>query len=377
WVHLATTFDANGQMVNYLNGVNVGEITIFPQTPIETNTEPFIIGLAPWDLLSYEFVGNLDEVRIWNVARTEQQIKNDMFHTLSGNETGLVANYNFNSDNDSIVHDNAPNILNGVLKNSTSNCFSWATSYAPVGNSIMRNKTDINASWYGKIPDTYSYAVTTNGLSLITSIAAKEFWKYVVFGHNNGNGKTNADAPISAPVDFERLSRVWYVNKGGTFNSQVVFNITEAAGGGAALTSGGADSLYTLLVRDDSTGLFQALYSATTVMGNTVLFDKVDLQDKYYTLGYSSHKLAPTASIEENRNCINPKIYPNPANNCLSIELIQKSEITIFELSGKIVFSTSLEKGVNQIPISNLAKGIYFLKTNTNSNVNTQKIIIN
>ncbi|MFH0895706.1 MAG: LamG-like jellyroll fold domain-containing protein [Bacteroidota bacterium] len=376
WVHIATTFDANGQMVNYLNGVNVGETTVFPQSPIAANTDPFIIGLAPWDLLSFEFVGNLDEVRIWNVARTAQQIKDDMFRMLKGNETGLVAYYNFNADTDSVVHDFASNTLNGILKNSQATCFTWAPSYAPVGDSAMSLKNGLAASWYGKDPDLYTYAITTNGLSLITSIPEKDFQKYVLFGHNNGVGKTNADAPPTAPLDFERMSRVWYVNQGGVFESQVVFNILDGAGGGATLTSAGADSLYTLLVRDDSTGNFMPMYAATTVMSNTVLFDKVTLQDKYYTLGYSSKRLAQTAAISETEGKKHTLIYPNPVKENLFVNVTDDSEITLFELSGKAVYNSFFKKGLQQIPVHSFSKGIYFIRIQTSANTETQKIVL-
>jgi hypothetical protein len=41
------------------------------------------------------FEGMIDEVRIWNVARTKSQIQSNMDNTLSGSETGLVAYYKF------------------------------------------------------------------------------------------------------------------------------------------------------------------------------------------------------------------------------------------------------------------------------------------
>jgi hypothetical protein len=376
WVHIATTFDANGQMINYLNGVSVGEITVFPQTPIASNSEPFVIGLAPWDLLSYEFTGDLDEVRVWNVARTGQQIRDDMFRTLKGNEAGLVACYNFNSDNDSVVHDLSSNALNGILKNSGSSCFSWATSYAPVGDAIMSNTHDLNASWFGKDPDLYTYAVTTNGLSMISEIGDQEFRKYVVFGHNNLSGKTNADAPAAAPADFERLSRVWYVNQGGNMVSQLVFNIQDAAGGGATLTSGGADSLYTLLVRNDSTGSFTPLYAATNVMGNTVLFDGVALHDQYYTLGYSSERLAETASLGESANRGAFRAYPNPVHETLYLQLPQQATVSLSDMSGRCVFSAVYSKGTTAVAMNGLQKGLYILSIQTDDTRETQKIIL-
>jgi hypothetical protein len=42
------------------------------------------------------FSGTIDEVRIWNVARTQSQIQSTMNTTLVGNESGLVAYYRLN-----------------------------------------------------------------------------------------------------------------------------------------------------------------------------------------------------------------------------------------------------------------------------------------
>lgn len=376
WIHIATTYDANGKMTNYINGVNIGEIDVFPQTAIVSNTSPFIIGLAPWDILSYEFTGNLDEIRVWNVAKTTQEIKDGMFHQLKGNETGLIAYYNFDEDVDSIVHDNGLNHLNGILHNSTSTCFSWADSYAPVGDSIMAEQYDINASWYGKNADQYTYAITQNGLSLITSIGEKEFSKYIVFGHNNETGVTALDAPANAPPDFKRLSRVWYVNKGGEFGSQVVFNLLDAASGATMLTSGGADSLYTLLVRDDISGVFQPLMCASQVMGNTILFNNVNLENKYYTLCYTSEKLIGTGINDDIEIKYFAKIFPNPAHNNLFLELPEKAEISISDLSGRLLKNYFEEKGINKIDISEFSKGIYVLGIQYKSQIEKRKISI-
>lgn len=374
WVHLVTTYDASGQMVNYLNGENVGEITVFPQTPIAANTEPFIIGLAPWDLYSYEYVGNLDEVRVWNVARTQTQIREDMFRPLTGMETGLVAYYNFDRDVDSVIHDKAPNHLNGLLHNSASSCFWYAPSYAPVGDSVLRLHHDLQASWYGKNPDQYTYAITTNGLSMITSIGAKEFEKYVVFGHNNATGTSTQGAPAGAPAGFERLARVWYVNKGGSVPSQLVFNLTDAAAGGAMLTSGAADSLYTLLVRNDSTGTFTPLARATQVMGATVLVSGIDVQDQYYTLAYSP---VPFAGVDESAAINAPqgiRVFPNPVQETLFVELHEEAEVTLCEVSGRIVCSRHQVGGTVSIPVAHLRRGVYVLSVKTGRGIETQKI---
>lgn len=375
WIHFATTFNANGQLINYVNGVNVGEITIFPQSAMVSNNRPFVIGLAPWDLYSFEFTGGIDEVRIWNVEKSAQDIRKAMFHQLTGSELNLVAYYNFNNDIDSVVHDGSQNAINGILQKSTNPAFSWAVSDAPIGNLTMAKMSDIQASWFGKNADQFTYAITQNGLSLITNIGRKQFWKYVVFGHNNASGKTSQNAPTNAPGDFERLSREWYVNQTGDVASQVVFNLQDAAAGGSMLNVGAPDSLYVLLVRNDTTENFTPLFTASQVMGNTVLFNNIFLKDKYYTLGYSSVRLAETTSIENlEKNSV--KVFPNPATNVLYVESRFASILSIYDISGRLVLKEKISGGSEMIDVSALNRGVYVVRLEANNEIETLKLII-
>jgi len=61
--------------------------------------------------------GEMDEVRVWNYARTEQQIRANLFTTLTGKEPGLVGYWNFDNGN---ADDLAPGHHNGkVFGNAT------------------------------------------------------------------------------------------------------------------------------------------------------------------------------------------------------------------------------------------------------------------
>lgn len=85
WVHLAGTYDGAAWRI-YKNGALVA-------------TAPSVIGAIPtpsgWAIGAHEgvdrfFQGSLDEVRIWNVARTEAEIAACRGKGLRGDETGLV-----------------------------------------------------------------------------------------------------------------------------------------------------------------------------------------------------------------------------------------------------------------------------------------------
>lgn len=96
WNHVAVTLDAITQEGKiYLNGVLSGTatITINPSTlGVLTN---HYIGRSNYVADPY-FKGSLDNVTIWNTVRTNDEIKSDMTTAVTGTETGLVANYDFN-----------------------------------------------------------------------------------------------------------------------------------------------------------------------------------------------------------------------------------------------------------------------------------------
>lgn len=79
--------------------------------------------------------GQMDEVRIWNIVRTEAQIKKNMHRTLVGNESGLKTYYKFDQSSDAYLPDVSRKSQQAQLKyfaltGTTSN---WVESTAPVG----------------------------------------------------------------------------------------------------------------------------------------------------------------------------------------------------------------------------------------------------
>jgi hypothetical protein len=86
WNHIAVTFDGTNRR-HYIDGEIVGT---FPETgPLTTSTSAMRIGSD----VSWQFTpsGAIDEVRLWNVARTTDQIRNTINVPLSAATPGLVA----------------------------------------------------------------------------------------------------------------------------------------------------------------------------------------------------------------------------------------------------------------------------------------------
>ena len=82
----------------FMDGVSIGTLAV--GTALSSN---YRISLGQeWDNLSPSdfYTGELDELRVWDVARTQSQIKANMHSKLTGSETGLIGYYNFNQGTD-------------------------------------------------------------------------------------------------------------------------------------------------------------------------------------------------------------------------------------------------------------------------------------
>ena len=78
-----------------------------------TDESDLVIGKgdAQWSMGEF-FDGMIDEVRLWNVARSSQEIQSAMNGTLTGQEPGLVAYWNFEGDS---AQDRSPHGNDGGL----------------------------------------------------------------------------------------------------------------------------------------------------------------------------------------------------------------------------------------------------------------------
>ncbi|MDA9563907.1 LamG domain-containing protein [Flavobacteriales bacterium] len=94
WYHLAIVRESGiGKL--YVNGVQEGSVA---STQNITGASNVFLGM---DATGVEFLhGIIDEVRIWNIARTQTQIRDNMCRQLTGTETGLVGYWPMNEGAD-------------------------------------------------------------------------------------------------------------------------------------------------------------------------------------------------------------------------------------------------------------------------------------
>lgn len=81
-------------------------------------------------------------------------------------------------------------------------------------------------------------------------------------------------------------------------------------------------------------------------------------------------------NISENKN-LGANIYPNPATDYIIIKNSDNSEISISDVTGKILFKTTSDSDNFKINTSDFKTGIYFVTLKSNNQIYTQKFVKN
>ena len=193
WSHVAVTYDsASTTMTLYINGAVVSQSATVPQyTASNMQIGAFISGAV--------FNGDIDEVRIWNIARTTEQISGAKFCELQGTETGLVSNFKFNQGFSAAANPTVTTLTNAVsggttgtltnfaLTGSTSN---WlAGSPVTTGSVVPSAPTVTSPVAYAQGATPTALTATTGGTGLL--------WYTVSTG---GTGSTSAPTPSTSTV---------------------------------------------------------------------------------------------------------------------------------------------------------------------------------
>ncbi|MGB0887144.1 MAG: LamG-like jellyroll fold domain-containing protein [Vicingaceae bacterium] len=136
WNHIAIVRDLTSMQLRwYINGVltNQGAASYAAAT---AGTNDVTIGSGYVD----NYDGEIDELRIWNTARTQTNIRDKMCSKLSVNEPGIVAYYNFDNGAGTTLNNLTYSTSNGTVNNGPS----WSTSGAPIGDNSAHVYT---ANW--------------------------------------------------------------------------------------------------------------------------------------------------------------------------------------------------------------------------------------
>ncbi|MFQ6043812.1 MAG: LamG-like jellyroll fold domain-containing protein, partial [Candidatus Poribacteria bacterium] len=167
WLHFAAVLDkTDSEIALYLNGELVGvelvqDIQSFSDFAEAGFILTYLIGHYgdPWKYLD----GQIDEARIWSIARSQEEIQDTMYGELEGTEEGLVGYWKFNEAGGTIAYDSSPNGNNGALVGDA--YFARKVFVSPDGSDITGDGTAENP--YQTI-QTGIFNTPTGGMVMVT-----------------------------------------------------------------------------------------------------------------------------------------------------------------------------------------------------------------
>jgi len=170
WYHLALVYDGTNLIV-YINGTEAGSTGASGQ--ITNEFVPLYVGRLVFQTTNFDLDGQADEVGLWNVALTAEQIQDYMYADLTG-EGGLVGYWNFNEGSGEIANDGSGNDNDGLIYGAN-----WSTNIPFQGIYISDQQIEedeelnMDLSYLGETmtfeaySDTSAVSAVINGQSLL------------------------------------------------------------------------------------------------------------------------------------------------------------------------------------------------------------------
>jgi ELWxxDGT repeat protein len=208
WHHVAAVYDGF-TMKLYIDGVLDGQRATNDR--IATNNFDVWIGANAAEP-GRNFAGQLDEFRVWNVARSENDIKANMKRSIDENSLGLLAYWKFDESAGTTIVDASGGDNNGTLANSSGS--SWQEDLSPVESTDPNAPPDNNgnpdspdgededdgikfATW-NQLDSFVNQLYQQNPLGPITKLALKSAFDVFELGEIDPNNTITATGEFSS-----------------------------------------------------------------------------------------------------------------------------------------------------------------------------------
>lgn len=149
WQHVAVTYNGASDVRMWIDGVEqTVTYTVAPSGNLGANGAVTIGNIA--GTLNRAFEGEIDEVRLWNVARGESDIQDGKDRVLSGSEPGLVGYWALDEGNGSLAGDGSASGSDGAVTDAL-----WVQGVVLYATGLAENGDD--DMWADKSPRIASF----------------------------------------------------------------------------------------------------------------------------------------------------------------------------------------------------------------------------
>ena len=139
WFHVAAVFDGTltgnaNRAKLFVDGIH-RDLNFTSTIPAATYDFSGLTQYISFTANPQHFAGYMDELRVWNYARTQAQINADMNNPLAGTEPGLAGYWKFDENTGQTAYDSSTNNYDGTLGSTgggDSNDPDWGSSDAPL-----------------------------------------------------------------------------------------------------------------------------------------------------------------------------------------------------------------------------------------------------
>ena len=370
WYHIAAVNNEGDRHV-FINGTEIS-LSGSPLTVV-ANNNAIRIGS---DYAGRYFDGRIDEVRIWEIARGQDDIVSMMNTLLSGQEDGLVAYYTFNEGAGDTLFDQTTNGHDGLLIGD----LTWLDGYTVTGNLGDVNFDEI-LNIYDAVmlvaimlaqvdgTDLQIEACDTNqdGIIDIEDIVLLFEW---ILGINNTQSNSLTEGSYSI-----QNNRVMINSNGDVAGFQVLLTSTKNIENvefpiGWSWNQAGKKCI---AYSTDGTSLPQNF--------SIQLDEKIQIEN-IKLVGWGKNSIQAKEKLIP--NLFNVSLYPNPFNpTCtISFQVINETNIKVdcYNLNGnyiQTIYDGLLTSGYKQLKWSpkGLATGVYFISVMDNSKFEFQKVL--
>ncbi len=398
WNHVAGVYDGTFQKI-YLNGNLITKTDSFSTNVGVTPTENLYIGSTP-SFATRVIGAGLAEVRVWNIARTDSEIKEFATKRISGSETGLVGYWPIDEGEGQIIADKTSNSNDGILGGTTEESSAdpiW-TEGIPIVN-MIDVLSDFNGSFEDNLTNWRFYEVPNpigskadiiNGDVVDGAKAVKI--TYVEPGSNLvDRSLDNWDSNMTLVPGAEYFCKFWTKTDSpdkGKINVTYGFfdnsrKVILEGGVWFDITDEYKEYDFSFIAPEGTASGWLAFrwknQEEDKFLSGEVYFDYIQLWTEDKTVGVEDLVLANTATSELKQN------YPNPFSTSTTISylLTESSEVqlSIYNYFGqKVADLVHQEMAAGTYSLvwnaQNLPGGIYIIGLKTNSGFVTKKMTL-
>ena len=389
WYHLAYVRTVT-EVILYLDGKE----EIVASGSDAGSADKFILGT--FDEASFNthcFSGKIDEVRLWNDARSQAEIKANKDKELKGIEDDLLIYYDFNYSVGATVVDRAGCDNDGTLFNMDGTNWSIETPFRkPIDEVPLPKGTELLSNNY------FDYGLSDWGLNGENSATLSIDYASVLEGKNSTLVHVNNTFSDSRKIQLLQVNTGDGIKEGRIYHIQFMAKSNKTVSNISAVIQ----QLY---------GSFSNVYSKNfsleadkkVTIVDTFLCKETDGLVKWsFNLGKASVKdvdiwfdavhlieLDKEVSVKE-KNRIPVKFelsqnYPNPFNPTTEINFSLSKEgmtkLSVYNILGqevKVLLNENMYAGTYSVSFdgSNLTSGIYFYKLQSNNQVQVKKMLL-